>query len=73
MGDKRHLFLYDIDRWGKISKEGLPIPVRCPHCNSRKTVIVTYGNLRIPTVECEGCYTVILEYPRNNKHLRRIY
>jgi len=61
---------HNIARWGKLSKEGLPIPCRCPYCQSRKTVLAAYkGGSK--TVECEGCYQVILEYPRNWKPYRR--
>ena len=60
---------YHISKWGKRSVEGLPIPSRCPHCGSRKTRLATYkGGSK--TVECEGCYQIILEYPHNNTHLR---
>lgn len=55
----------NIRRWGKLSKEGLPIPVRCPICRSKKTSISTYKGDRRRYVECEGCFNIIFEYPEN--------
>ena len=39
---------------------------RCPSCRSRRLVLVLYGLKRdplggIPTLECEGCCTVVRE------------
>ncbi len=45
-------------RWRKVSKEGIKIPVRCPECKSKKTVLSTYSNGE-KFIECEGCNQVI--------------
>lgn len=45
-------------RWSKVSKEGIAIPLRCPECKSRRTVLATYKN-GDQYVECIGCNQVI--------------
>lgn len=47
-------------QWKKVSKNGIPIPIRCPDCKSRKTVLTTYKNGKL-CIECESCYQVIKE------------
>jgi hypothetical protein len=44
----------------KYSDEGIAIPLRCPHCQSRKTQLSTYQD-GAKYLECDGCYTVIKE------------
>jgi hypothetical protein len=54
-----------IEEWGKESSDGrYRMPVCCPFCKSRKTVLVRYENT--PTVECESCFNVIHEYPEES-------
>ena len=55
------------DRWGKVSKEGYFIPVRCPECRSRKTVLAKYANGE-KYIECEGCNQVICKAKEKNNY-----
>ena len=65
------LEIFNLFRWKKLSKEGLPIPCRCPICNSRKTVLTTYAD-GSKAVECEGCNNVLHEYPRRWRQFVRL-
>lgn len=51
-------------RWGKTSADGkVKIPIRCPECKSKRTVLATYnGGERF--IECNGCYQVIAQVTR---------
>lgn len=53
----------------KYAQDGTPIPERCPHCHSRKTILSTYkdgGRF----IECEGCYTVLKEVKQKGQVTR---
>lgn len=42
----------------KFSKQGIPIPKKCPDCKSDLTGITVYEDGAI-SIECEGCFQVI--------------
>lgn len=47
------------DHTTKHSKEGIPIPSKCPDCSSSQTQLTYYNSQYDWSVECLGCNTVI--------------